>query len=60
MSVFVIFTLMVVVGAVLLAHHMGKEIGEEEGYVRAWKASRKCPSCGDLLVRDTLSCYHDR
>jgi len=60
MSVFLIFTLMIVVGAVLLAHHMGKEMGQEEGYVRARKASRKCSSCGDLLLRDTLSCYHDR
>lgn len=32
MSILIIFMLLVIVGAVILAHHMGTEYGYEHGY----------------------------
>lgn len=60
MTVFVLFTALVIVGAALLAHQMGKELGEEHGYVRARKEAAKCPECRVLAARATLRMQHER
>jgi hypothetical protein len=41
MSIFIIFMLLVIVGAVILAHHMGTEYGYEHGYNDARRDSEK-------------------
>lgn len=44
MTVFILFALAVLVGAVLLAHHMGVEYGYEHGYNDA-RHDISCPDC---------------
>lgn len=44
MSALILLGLLIVVGAILLAHHMGMQVGYEHGYVDA-EHDILCPDC---------------
>lgn len=60
MSGYIILLLLVMVGMVILAHEMGKQVGQEHGYVRARMESAKCPDCRVLAARASIHMQHDR
>lgn len=56
MTLYILFTLGVIVGAVILAHYMGREIGREQEFNRMTSKRYPCPEC--RVLTDYASIPH--